>query len=575
MRRLGWWFVLGILVLDVLPVDSLAAGKPNIVLITIDSARTDRMGFMGARGGLTPCLDSIARDGIVFVQAYAQSPVTVTSHATILTGTYPQINRASEFGVPLAASLPYLPSLLHGAGYGTAAFVGSLALDPRNGPFQLYDRGFDVYDAGFHAPQRGEDRYQSVQRRGDEVVARATKWLAANKQRPFFLWVQLHDASARYGSSYDGGVAAADTAAGQLLRFLRTQSLYNDAVIVVASSHGESLGAHAEDTHGIFLYDQTIHVALIVKLPKRALAGKQVKNRARLLDIAPTVLEETGISVPPQMQGQSLLRIARETSQADQPAYARSDLPQQAFQASAIESWRTGKFLYIRSPKPELYDLTADPTETHNLAQSSKATLETMAMQLQGFDRRLGNESGKETGTTLTSSEMQKLASLGYVGLQKSETGVSTATEGTDPKDIIETANKTFSALLDLDEGKPEKAIPVLRQVLTAHPNTYLAQFGLGEALFQRQQYAEAVSCLHKAIELEPNSGWAHYIMGLSLMKTGSFKTATVHLEIATRRLPSFSAAHSALAEATRRGNTDAAAHQPADSAQREPKNND
>ena len=206
LRCFGSWFCLGILTLLVFRVDCMAEGKasavkPNIILITLDSTRADRMGFLGAQGGLTPGLDGIAHQGIVFAQAYAQASGTLVSTATILTGSYPQVHRASEFGVPLAQALPYLPALLHASGYRTAAFVGSILLDPRSGLFQSYDRGFDVYDAGFHQAQRGEGRFQSVERHGDEVVARATHWVASNKQRPFFVWVHLQDARAPYGTS--------------------------------------------------------------------------------------------------------------------------------------------------------------------------------------------------------------------------------------------------------------------------------------------------------------------------------------------------------------------------------------
>lgn len=549
LRHLGPWFLLGILTLVVFPVDSPASAKPNIVLITLDSTRADRMGFIGAHSGLPPNLDGIAHQGMVFAQAYAQAPATVASDATVLTGAYPQTHRASEFAVPLATTLPYLPDLLHSSGYHTAAFVGSILLDPRNGPFQGYDRGFDVYDAGFHQPQRGESRFQSVARHGDQVAARAANWLAANKQRPFFLWVQLQDAHAPYSISYDRAVAATDAAVGKLLSSLRSQSLYDDALIVIASSQGESLGAHGEETHGIFLYDETIHVPLVLKLPKNQMAGKQIRNRARLLDIAPTVLTVAGLPTPAQMQGQSLMRIALASSQNDEPAYSRSDLPQQGFGCSLLESWRAGKYLYIRAPKPELYDLSVDSNATHNLAQSSKATIETMASQLQALDSRLGNEPGKSAGAELTSSEMQKLASLGYVGLQKGGAGVNAATGGTDPKDAIAAINKTLTAMLELDDGKPEKAIPPLRQVLAAQPSTYLAQFGMGSAMVQQGQYAEAIGYLHKAIELQPDSAFAHYMMGLSLMKTGDFKASAIHLEIASGRLPAFSAAHSLLAD--------------------------
>ncbi len=542
LRHLGSWFLFLILTLVVFAVDSRAAAKPNIIFITMDSLREDRRDH-------TPNVDGVAHDGIVFTQAYAQAPTTVVSSATLLTGTYPQTHRASELAVPLATTLPYLPDLLHANGYRTAAFVGSFLLDPRSGPFQGYDRGFDFYDAGFHLPQRGETRFQSVERRGDQVVTRATTWLAGNKQRPFFLWVHLQDAHAPYGTTYDRGVAVADSAVGKLVSFLKSQSLLDDSLIVIASPNGESLGAHGEDTHGIFLYEETIHVPLVLKLPKNRMAGKEVKNRARLLDIAPTVLAEAGIPVPSQMQGQSLLRIAQGSSQGEQAAYSRSDLPQQGFGCSLLESWRAGKYLYIRAPRPELYDLLTDPKATHNLAQNSKATLDTLASQMQSFDGHLGGDASKSSGSGLTSSEMQKLASLGYVGLQKGNAGVNAATEGTDPKDAIGAANKTLAAMLDLDDGKPEKAVPVLRQVLAAQSNIYLAQYGMGAALVQQQQYAEAVAYLHKAIELQPDSAWAHYAMGVSLMKTGDFKTSAVHLEIAAGRLPGFAGVHSVLAE--------------------------
>ena len=163
-------------------------------------------------------------------------------------------------------------------------------------------------------------------------------------------------------------MAAADAAVGKLVAALRASKLYDDALIVIASDHGESLGAHGEETHGVFLYDETIHVPLLVKLPQTLNAAKRVAARASLVDIAPTVLEIAGVAIPSQMQGQSLLRIAK--SNADQPVYSASDFPQRAFGWSALESWRAGKYLYVRAPKPELYDLSADPGATHNLAQS-------------------------------------------------------------------------------------------------------------------------------------------------------------------------------------------------------------
>src|SRR5436309_9253721 len=527
----------GLLISISLPASLRAAGKPNIILITLDSTRADRMGFLGSHSALTPNLDSVARQGIIFEHAYAQAPLTVASHATILTGTYPQTHQISELGSPLAAGLPYLPDLLHAHGYRTAAFVGSVLLDPRNGSAPGFDRGFDLYDAGFQQSSGGGGK-QLVERRGDQVVARATKWLSNNTRGPFFLWVHLYDPHAPYGRSYDRAVAAADAALGKLIAVLRAQKLFEDSIMIVASDHGESLGAHGEDTHGIFLYDETIHVPLLLKLPQNQMAGKRVKGRVRLVDVAPTVLEVAGVPVPSQMQGQSLLRIARTNPDADQAAYARSDFPQQAFGWSPLESWRAGKYLYIRVPKPELYDLSSDPGATRNLAQTSKAIVATLASQLEAFDSHFNNKSSKPEAAGLSSSEAQKLASLGYVGLQKSSSNASPAVNGTDPKDSIARANEVLKALLILSQGKPERAAPTLQQLLAGQANMYLAQYGLGVALAHQQQYAQAVEHLHKAIELQPDSGWAHYEMGASLLKIGDFKTAAVHLELASARLP-------------------------------------
>jgi tetratricopeptide (TPR) repeat protein len=255
------------------------------------------------------------------------------------------------------------------------------------------------------------------------------------------------------------------------------------------------------------------------------------------------------------MQGQSLLRIAKASggsgSGGDQPVYSRSDLPQRGFGWSPLESWRAGKYLYIRAPKPELYDLTADPGATHNLAQSSKATLDTLAAQLDNFDRHFSSESGKSSAE-LSSSEMQKLASLGYIGLQKSSGSAATVV-GTDPKDKIATANKVIEATAR-DQAKPDlaiaRAIAALDPIVSADPSLYLAQYTLGVALARKAQYAEAAKHLHKAIELQPDSAWAHYEIGATLLKTGDFKTTIVHLEIATGRLPGFAPARLSLAEA-------------------------
>jgi choline-sulfatase len=536
-------------VMGLLLLSFTASAKPNIILITLDSARADHMGFLGAKNA-TPNLDHLAAESLVFEHAYAQSPSSVVSHATILSGSYPQITGITAIGGTLATSLPSLPDQLKSQGYRTAAFVSSIDLDPVNGLAQGFDRGFQSYDAGFRPPILGDARPPATERSGAQTVTRAQAWLDQNakSQQPFFLWIHIAEAR-KADVSYKASLAVADATVGKLTTALRQRKLYDDAVLIVTGANGMGLNAHGEDSNGIFLYDETIHVPLLIKLPKSHAGDKtattKVTAKVRLVDIAPTVLEIASIPIPSQMQGQSLLRAAK--SSADQPAYSRSDLPQRGFGWSSLESWRVGKYLYIRAPKPELYDLIADPAAVHNLAQSSKATLDTMASQLDSFDRRFSGDASKSSAE-LSSTEMQKLASLGYVGLTKSSSTATTIT-GIDPKDKIAIANKVVEAA-NLGQAERDRAIALLNPIVASDTNLYLAQYTLGVALSQKKQYAEAAKYLHKAIELQPDSAWANYEIGAILLKSGDFKTAIVHLEIATTHLPSFAPAHTALAQA-------------------------
>src|ERR1019366_2905516 len=258
-----WLCVVG-MAASALAAGAATAPRPSVVLITLDTTRADRMGFLGSKRALTPNLDALARQSAVFTHAYAQAPLTPTSHASILTGTYPQFHQVNDFRVPLAKDLPFAPDILRACGYHTAAFVGSIVLDPSPTYAPGFDRGFHTYDANFHYQGPKEKHYRTVERRGGEVVAHALAWLNKHPQRPFFLWVHLYDPhdpydppepyKSRYAKEpYDGEIAYMDAAVGTLLRGLKGRGLYDGAVIAVMADHGESLGAHGEDTHGVFL----------------------------------------------------------------------------------------------------------------------------------------------------------------------------------------------------------------------------------------------------------------------------------------------------------------------------------
>jgi arylsulfatase A-like enzyme/thioredoxin-like negative regulator of GroEL len=539
---------------------TLACGEaPNIILITLDTTRADRMGFLGAKAGITPNLDALARRGVVFERAYAQGPLTPVSHATIFTGAYPQFHTVTDFAHPLPALLPSLPEILQKSGYHTAAFIGSLILDPKANMAPGFDRGFDFFDAGFHYKRGpGETRYESIERRADDVVTRAISWLRKNHKTPFFLWVHLYDPHApydppppydkRFADPYDGEIAYMDSAVGKLFNYLRRQGLYDQALVAVMSDHGESLGAHGEKMHGIFLYDETIHVPLLFKLPGAILAGKRVSARVRLVDVAPTMLSMLSIPLPPTFQGESLVPLMKANAQAstDLPAYAETDYPHRAFGWSSLRAMRTGKYLFVRAPKRELYDLSNDKGAEHNLASLSSAVTDTIQSQLDAFHERTTSYHEKAAQPALSSEQAENLAALGYVG--SSTASSADPLQGADPKDKIGISNVLHEGMIAVEDGRFGEAIPLLQQVLADSPAISAAQMQLGIALAREKRYSEAIPSLRKAVELLPDSTPAQYELGLALFETGAWQESAPYFEQVAKKRPKWPDAQYSLA---------------------------
>jgi arylsulfatase A-like enzyme/Tfp pilus assembly protein PilF len=538
-----------------LPSLTTAADQPSVILITLDTVRADRMGFLGSHRGLTPQIDALARQSIIFERAYSQAPLTPVSHATILSGTYPRFHGVRDFGSRLPDSPPYLPDLLRARGYRTAAFVSSIILDPNNGFTPGFERGFDTYDAGFHRKKRNESRLGSIQRRGEITVSRALDWLKENRQGPVFLWVHIWDAhdpydppapfKERYAKApYDGCVAYVDATVGKLLSGLRGAGIYDDALIAVMSDHGESLGDHGENTHGVFLYDSTIRVPLLIKFPKARLGGGRVAARASLVDVAPTLLEAMQVPIPAAMQGQSLISVVGEKSASDRPSLAENEYSHRGFGWSSLESLRTGNFSFVRAPQPELYDQTADPGEERNLFEKNKLRAARLAVQLDGFLKRVGANAPEEARASLDPQSVEKLRALGYVASSGAETAVGTV----DPKLHIQVANDLHDANLKIEEGKETTAIPLLERVVASDPQIPHAQYFLGVAYKETRQYDKAILHLSKAIELVPDSMMAQYEMALALYEKGELKTSATHFEIVVDHSPDWTDARFSLA---------------------------
>ena len=531
------------------------------------------MGFLGSKLGLTPNLDALATGSAIFTRAYSQVPLTAPSHATILTGTYPQFHHVNDFQVPLASDLPYAPAILRDHGYHTAAFVGSMILDPSAGFARGFDRGFDIYDAGFHQPRPGEDRYSSTERRGAEVVAHALAWLSLNdhSKSPFFIWVHLYDAHDPYDSPepfktkyavapYDGEIAYADSVVGKFLTELRARSLYDGAVIAVMADHGEALGEHGEDTHGFFLYDETIHVPLLIKLPEvdlpklsqgqaKGSAGKRIETRVGLVDVLPTILQAAGIAVPSAVQGESLLaQITSSPPEAapDRSSYAESDYGQRTYGWASLRSLRTGKYLYVKAPRQELYDQSVDPKAEHDLSTTSSAVTTTLAAQLDAF--RLKTSSNRDAPNSAVDPEaQQKLAALGYVASSNSASRPGAKDLGADPKDKIAIANRIHRTYLLIDAKRYAEAVPLLQELIAKEPDTPLAYAQLGECLVALKQYPQAVPVLRKAVELRPDMTLPHFQLAESLLDTNDLSGAIPELEIVVARVPHWEEAHQML----------------------------
>jgi len=541
--------------------------RPNVVLITLDTVRADHMGFLGSPRGLTPNLDAMARQSLVFTRAYAQAPLTTASHATILTGTYPQFHKVNDFDVPLARDLPYAPDIFRRHGYKTAAFVGSIILDP-GARFALgFDRGFDTYDAAFHRRRAGEDRYRTIERRADEVVAHAVAWLNKHPKGPFFLWVHLYDAHdpydppepyrTRYASTpYEGEIAYVDSAVSKLLNHLRARGLYEDAVIAVMADHGECLGSHGEISHGVFLYDETIRVPLVLRIPEGRSQGKRIESSVELTDVLPTILQASGIPVPHEVQGISLLPIIKSTlsgkgtsvSSAEPTAYAESDYPRRAFGWSSVRALRTGKYLFVSAPKNEVYDLSIDPEAKHDVSSTSTAVTASLARRLDTF-RTKTSSSRQALSVGLDSEQKEKLSALGYVPSDvTSVTLPGNKDTGADPKDKIEVVNLLHRAELLAEDLQYTEAVPLLEQAIAKEPDMPIAYLQLGTALTILRKHEKALPVLRKAVDLRPDLGPPRYQLGSALFETGDFAGAAFQFEAAVTRFPDWAEAHFFLA---------------------------
>lgn len=497
---------------------------PDVILVTIDTLRADHVGCYGDEDIQTPALDGLAKDGLRFTSAFTPSPITNTSHTSILTGLYPSSHGVTDFGIPLRPGTPTLAQQLKQNGYATAAFIGAVILDSKTLAPGL-DRGFDFYDNFPGNLPKTSSRYGRVERRGMEVVRHAEKWLWQHPPgaKPRFAWVHLYDPHDPYdppapfaqkyeGRLYDGEIAYADTALSELLRFLRQQGAYDSSLILVVGDHGEGLGEHGEDTHGIFLYDSTTHVPLIIKLPIRS--GRQasanarvISDQVRTIDLMPTVLTVLRLPVP-ALDGASLEPLWDSSArQPERVAIGEADYPLR-FGWSPLKSVRASGEKYIEAPRPEFYDLKNDSRELKNAYEPWNEQVQKLRQILADFRERV-KQNPVNANANVTTHTIDELKALGYLGTDPGATTAAAPTLLPDPKDKIQVQNLLHYAMLDDEDGHPELARKSLEQVLVLDPNSATALSQLGQIELTAKNYARAAGLLERSLKVRPDAGAA------------------------------------------------------------------
>jgi tetratricopeptide (TPR) repeat protein len=501
----------------------LACGKakPPIILISIDTLRADHLSAYGYRGAATPHLDGLARDSVVYRNAWSHCPLTLPSHLSMLTGLLPP-----EHGVRDNAGYhfdggahPTVARLLREKGYRTGGAISAYVLRSATG----VSDGFDDYDDAIGVIDGAP--LGALQRPGAATEAIAERWIDAHAKEPFFYFLHLYEPHAPYAPTYDADVAASDRITGALLEHLRKTGLYDRALIILVSDHGEGLMEHGEQEHGVFLYREDLHVPLMVKLPAGTKRGN-VDGLAELIDVAPTILEAAGVTRPASMKGVSLLGRDGQSQVDGGPArtsYAESLFARIHFGWSELRSGLRGPLHVIDAPRGEVYDLGADRGERHNVIDRERRAF----AELRDFARRTGGDF--QAPERIDPEEAKKLAALGYVSAGPQGEGGALA----DPKDVIGQLTQ-LKAVDDLRKrGDREGTIAALTALLAANPRWSDVREELGQEYDAAGDHASAARVYQEGIRLTPRLAGAFALSaGFALLESGQTDDAAAHAAI-------------------------------------------
>ena len=516
----------------------------SVLLITIDTLRADHVGAYGAKTGATPHLDALAARGTVFEEALASVPLTLPSHASLLSGREPphhgvHLNGRSIF----PADAPTLATLLKGRGYATAGFVAAYVLDRRFG----LARGFDLYDDQVERRSTGASVLES-ERPCTEVAAAAEQWIG-RQPGPFFAWVHFYEPHAPYdppspyreqqgGRPYDGEIAAADACLGRVVAAAEARAP-GRLVVAATGDHGEALGDHGELTHGFFVYQSTLRVPLILAGPGVPVARRTAPARA--VDLVPTILARVAVAAPAGLDGADLLGPARGAE-----AYAETQYPETLGWAG-LRALRLGALKYIDAPRPELYDLAADPGETRNIVT-------TRAADAQRLKRGLDALRATERAAIATANDpeiAEKLRALGYVAAPAAATASGPRL---DPKDALETWRRFEDAIWADARGEHAAAAEALHSLVGREPGNPALRQALAAALRAAGRPAEAAKAMGSLETIAPSDPVAWHERAIALDAAGQVEEAMRSERRAIALDPSLPEPHNHLGSLLARG---------------------
>ena len=516
----------------------------NVVVVTLDTTRWDRLGAYGDRAAQTPNLDRLAAEGVLFEQAITSVPLTLPAHSTLFTGLLPPRHGVRDNGgYVLDPKHTTLAHMLKDGGWKTGAFVGAFVLDGRWG----LDQGFDTYVDDFDVAKYKTASVGNVARRANEVTDTALSWLEKNSNDPFFAWIHYYDAHTPYDppepyrsrfkkQPYAGEIAFVDSQLGRVLQWLDARDLTRRTIVVAIGDHGESLNEHGEGTHGLFIYESTTRVPFIIRAPFGKTAGRRVSSTVRSEDVMPTLLDLIGRSVPGDIQGRTLVPLMTGAAgDLNLDAYSESLYPRNHYGWSELRALRAGRFKYIAAPKPELYDLERDPGELENLHDQRRSLADRMASELQ----RLSAETPEAArGPSAVDPETrERLAALGYIGSFTPVAGEAGAALP-DPKDKIDIFNLMTAAQESGSGTTDESRIDRLRRVVSLDPKIVDAWVMLGNEYFRLRQFHTALEQFKRALALSPDSDLATINMAATYRSLGDYNAAILGFERYLRNDP-------------------------------------